>query len=264
MNYENLSTPEVQRLVKQGDSNAMFEMEWRLELTSDDPSDRCAWQDYWFEKAADAGHVDAKSRYADSLLDRIMNAEDRQKAMKYFQSLVDDFDAGKLSKEHEEEGAYAKLKLGIMLCEGYHTERDAVKGAKLIEAAETYLEGFKDYGYKVLSQVGELYMSGLAQPGGEPSFEDLQRAIKYLDMAIKRFNPAKNDPNNRGYLELTKKQLEISKGRLNTRDFNTTDYPSLEAERIKMMQISPEAMERLTADKAALIRLRKRLAQEGF
>jgi hypothetical protein len=62
--YENMNTPEVQRLAKQGDNDAMYEMAWRLELLpteEDNPIGRCAWQDYWFEKAADAGTLMPKA-----------------------------------------------------------------------------------------------------------------------------------------------------------------------------------------------------------
>jgi hypothetical protein len=135
--YEHMSISEVQRLAKQGDSDALFEMAWRMDVMPEiigNPVEECAWQDYWFEKAADAGNIDAKGRYARSLMDRIMNAEDRKKAEKYFKELVDDLDAGRLiSDDEKENGGVAKVRLGIMLCEGYYTQRDAVKGCKITE-----------------------------------------------------------------------------------------------------------------------------------
>jgi len=263
-----MSTEEVQRLAKQGDMEALYEMVWRLELLSpehvNNPVENCAWQDYWFEKAANAGHIEAKFRYAQSLISRIMNKDDRQKAMGYFQSLVDDFDAGKLSEEQKENGAFAKLWLGIMLCEGYHTRRDAVKGAEYIQDADTFFNGFKDFGFVILLKIGELYATGLAQPGEEPSIADLEKAIKYLDLAIKRFNPEKNKPER---LDIAKQLFEVQKKRIVTKmqigDENTV-FAGADERRRKMMEISDMARQRMEEDKAALARLRQRLAREGW
>jgi len=57
-NYENTDIAEVQRLAKQGDNDALYEMAWRMppEIQKD-PVESCAWQDYWFEKAANAGNI---------------------------------------------------------------------------------------------------------------------------------------------------------------------------------------------------------------
>ena len=269
--YENMNASEVQRLAKQGNKDALYEMAWRMPPdVQSDPVESCAWQDYWFEKAADAGSIDAKSRYARSLVDRIMNAEDRQKAMKYFESLLDDYNAGKLTGESEVDGILAQFWLGVMLCEGYHTQRDAVRGAKLIEAAHAKTKGFEEYGYKFHNTLGELYATGMAQPGEDPSVADLEKAIKYLEGAIKRFNPQKNDPNNRGYLQLTKDMYELQKKRIVnmmiTQGDKIVDISDAEknARRRQMMEISPQARQRVEADKAALARLRQKLAREGW
>ena len=132
-NYENATTSEVQHLAKQGDKDALYEMAWRMPPdVQSDPVDSCVWQDIFFEKAANAGHIDAKRRYGRSLIDRIMDAEYRRKAIKYFQELSDGYDSGKLSSQDEREnGAIGKLWLGIMLCEGYHTHRDPKKARSL-------------------------------------------------------------------------------------------------------------------------------------
>jgi len=266
VDYEKMSTSEVQKLARQGDKEALYEMVWRLELVSgggNDLVENCAWQDYWFEKAADAGHIDAKSRYARSLLDRIMNAEDRQKAMRYFESLVADFDAGKLSKDQELDGIIAKMWLGIMLCEGYHTPRDAKRGADLIQSAHLLTKGFEEFGFKSLSKIGEIYATGLAQECEDPTTYDLDKAIKYLTMAVERFKP-ENDPNHRGYKQINEDLIRVCKERKNSvvRDF--ADAEELRERRKKMMEISPAAAERVKADKAALARLRERLKREGW
>jgi len=275
VDYENMSTSEVQRLAKQGDKNALYEMIWRMELIPaeirNNPVERFAWSDYWFEKAADAGHIIAKARYARSLVDRIMNAEDRQKAIRYYQSLVDDFDTGKLSGDDREWGEVAKLWLGVMLCEGYHTQRDAIKGAKLIKEAEALTKGFEGFGYKVMKTLGEVFGQGCAQSGGDPSVDDLKQAIKYQETAISRFNPEKDDPNKRGYLELSKKYLEILKKRKDSKESlksftgnESTYYSDFDKWQEEMMSISPEGRDWLEANKVAKKHLRERLAREGW
>jgi len=269
IDYENISASEALRLAKQGDKEALNEMVWRLEFlpaeSRNNPVEQCAWQDYWFEKAANAGHTDAKFRYAQSLINRVMNAEDRQKAMKYFQSLSDDFNAGKLKSEDDREsGIVAKLRLGTMLCEGYHTQRDAIKGVKLIEEAENLTNGFAVFGFDSMYKLGELYATGLAQHGEEPSIADLEKAIKYLDIAIKRFNPEKSDQRK---LDLARQLFETQKKRIVTKKTigdDDTNFHGAGERRKKMMDLSDAARHRLEADKAALARLRQRLAREGW
>jgi len=271
-NWKDEPLEEVERLAKQNppDIDALYEMAWRLESPlytgGNDPVERCAWQDYWFEKAADAGHIDAKRRYGRSLIDRIMDPSCRKKAIKYFKELSDDFDSGKLSsKDDRENGAIGKLWLGVMLCEGYHTCRDAVKGAELIEAAGTFFNGFEGFGYGVMYKIGELYAQGLAKPGYNPSVSDLCKAIKYLKTAINRFKPEKDDPNNRGYLQLTKDYLDIQKERIKDHNENVI-IPKfiIDEERRKAMEVSPIAQQRANADIVALALLRQRLSREGY
>jgi len=294
--YEKMDILEVERRAKQGDKNALCEMAWRSGESKlmhsehrGNQVEECAWEDYWLEKAADEGHIDAKGSYARSLVNRIMDEDCRQKAFFYFQSLVDDFDADKLVGDDEGWGPIAKLWLGIMLCEGYHTHRNAIKGAKLIKEAEDLTEGFNNVGYKLLNKLGSLYEGGLAQPGERPSIADFAQAIKYFAAAISRFNPEKDDPNNRGFLDLTKQIFENTKARLmlnvetlisqidvcltiNIDSFKNSlhnENPDLSDEekkkrRDEMMKISDAARQRLEADKAAFKRLSERLAREGY
>ena len=273
MSYENMRISDVQRLAKQGDKEALYEMVWRHEelIPGADPIEQCAWQDYWYEKAANAGHIDAKFRYAQSLISRVMNAEDRQKAMIYFQNISDDYDAGKLITEDDKEcGIISKLRLGIMLCEGYYTKRDAVKGVELINAAENLTNGFSGYGFVTMSKLGELYATGLAQPGEEPSIADLEKAIKYLGIAI---DPSTKKPDNLDHrkLELVKQLFETQKKRVVTKreikvqtGKEDTFFAGADERRKKMMEISDAARQRMEADKAALKRLQERLAREGW
>ena len=283
--YEKMSASEVQRLAKQGDKDALLEMVWRIELMPagdrENPVERCAWQDFWFEKAADAGNVDAKGRYARALIERVMNADARQKAMGYFQSLSDDFDAGRLSAEQREEGVLAKLWLGIILCQGYHTPHDAVKGTSLIKFADTYFKGFEGFGFKTMYHIGELYASGLAQQGEEPTIADLEQAMVYLKIAIERFNPKKNNPDmfdiaqklyeNTKQWKKTKEDLHKGladirsavEGRPIAHPENTV-FSGADERRRKMMELSPKEQQWVEDVKDALARLRQRLTSEGW
>jgi len=265
-NYENTNTSEVKRLAKQGDKDALYEMAWRRELMpfpdTGNGVENCAWQDYWWEKAAEAGNIEAKGRLARSLINRIINADDRQKAHKYLESLVADYNAGKIDKD---EGEIANLYLGILLCEGYHTWRDALRGAELIQTAYKLSNGFEGYGFGLLGKIAEIYGQGLAQPDEEPSIADLEKAMKYSDMAIERFNPEKNNPNileeHRRYRSILPER--ISEKRLPNYQKIMPDEINERREQMKK-PTSERARERMEADKAAFARLSQRLAREGW
>ena len=271
VDYEHMEIFEVKQLVRQGNADAMYEMAFRhsecLPLVDrNNPVERCAWQDYWFEKAADAGHIEAKSRYARSLINRIFDAEYRKKAMKYFESLVNDFDSGKLSADQELDGIISKLWLGVMLCQGLGTRRDSVEGRKLIEDADRRTNSFAKFGFSVLTKLAEVYGQGCTQSGGNPTISDLGQAIKYQEAAINRFNHEKDDPNNRGYLDLARAYLEAVKGRKDNKEkieHSTYDQGFVEWQE-EMMKISSDAQKRLEADKTALERMRQRLTREGW
>ena len=215
-NYENMSLSEVQRLAKQGDGGALYEMAWRpeakpSEIPSSDPVYNFAWNDYWWGKAADAGNAEAKDRYARMLVnDRPYDSEWREKAMGYFESSVRDFDADKLKGDLEIIGIIAKLQLGMILCQGLGTRRDAAAGAKLLKEADSLTKGFDKFGYPSLSKLAETYGQGCLQENGEPSIDDLRQAIALQRKAIAAFalDPQKNDPNNRGYLGLAENYLQ--------------------------------------------------------
>jgi len=272
--YENKSTPEVVGLVKQGDSEAMYEMAWRIDMLppeEDNPVGRCAWQDYWFEKAANAGHVFARSRLARSLRDRALDAEYRQQAMDLFQRLAEDYDAGRLTDDdHKNHGVLAKLWLGVMLCEGFHTKRDPEKGVGLISSAKSLTNGFRNAGFETLFELGCLYSDGFVQPGEEPSIADVEQAIEYLETAIKRFDKEQGNPK---ALEIAESLLRIQEDRArakrtlkSTLGSESTHLPQEEVDerRKQILGLSFESRQRLEADKSALARLRQRLALEGL
>jgi len=270
--YERMSPSEVQLLAKRGDKKALYEMAWRMELmpgNRNNPSESCAWQDFWFEKAANAGYIEAKSRYARSLADRIPYAEYRQKAVHYFQSIVEDFDAGRFGAEDDRlDGIISKFYLGIMLCEGYHTRRDPIKGVELIKSAGVLTNGFEGFGFRLMFALGQMYATGLAQAGEDPTIDDLEQAIKYLDIAVRRFNDGRDDPRRR---DIAKQLIETQKDRIvHKREWKilhgaeNTVFTGADERRADALRLSPEVRQRLDADNAALARLRERLAREGW
>ena len=116
-------------------------------------------------------------------------------------------------------------------------------------------------------KLGEIYSSGLAQMGYNPSKDDLDKAIRYLKAAVdeKRFDPEIDDPNNRGYLQLTKDYLDIQKRRAEKHNENEPISQSeIDEKRRRYMEVSPAAQQRLNAEKAALTKLHHRLLQEGW
>lgn len=289
VNYENASISTVMQDAKRGVGDALYEMVWRYEeampseLPKNDPVYNSAWQDYWFEKAADKGHIEAKGRYARSLINRIFDADCHKKAKKYFEELVNDYDADKLKGELADEGIIAKLWLGIMLCQGLAIERDVARGSKLLKETDTLTNGFEEYGFDTLRNLAETYGQGFTQVGGEPSVDDLRQAIAYQRKAINRFKPEKNDPNNRGILGLAKQYLESmekwkeskesfkdSASALNiglgtdidTKSVGTNpDFAKLQE---KMREVTPAAKQRTEADKAAVAHIGRCMARERF
>jgi hypothetical protein len=190
--------------------------------------------------------------------------------MNLFQSIIQDFYAGRLSEDERQDGIIAKLQLGIMLCEGFGTIRDVKSGTKHIEEAETLANGFRGFGFKTMYKLGELYAMGLAQPEEEPSISDLEKAIKYFDIAIKwaQSNPDKVDTPK---LNLAKDRLEHSKKWKSTKEEKKnltgkedTHNPTAAERRNKIMTPSEAARNRMEADKAALKRLKEKLAKEGW
>jgi len=278
--YEDMSTSEVQRLARQRNKDALYEMAWRIPSGyGASPAEHCAWQDYWWEKAADAGHIEAKGRLARSLINRIFDVDDRNKAMGYFENLVRDLDSGKFAgnKDYEEDGIVAKLWLGIMLCQGFGIgeRRDPIRGAKLIREADNGTEGFDGFSFRVLNTLAEVYGQGCAQKGGEPTIDDLRQAIAYQRKAINRFDQKKDDPNNRGHLQLANDYLKLMIERKGSKESlkdstsffgidDSTVNPVFKEWQDRMMEVSPAAQQRINQDKAALSHLRQRLAREGW
>ena len=192
-NHEQISTSEVQRVEKQGDKNDWFKMAWRLdEVLPGEYSliERSAWSNYWFEKAANAGHVRAISQIAHMYYKMSYDGaavKYRQMAMKYYQELSDLLDDEKLDEDDRDLGMIAKMWLGILFCMGTGIPRDVKKGKKLIEEAERLTTNFEGYGFIPLKELGEMYGQGYAQPDEVPTSGDLKKAIEYLEASIQPF-----------------------------------------------------------------------------
>ena len=206
-------------------------------------------------------------------MERSFDVEWRQKAMRYYEGIIADFNIGKVIERY---AAKAKMYLGIMLCQGLGTRRDAKRGTQLIREADSFSKGFSKVGFKTLELLAEIFGQGYAQEGGEPSIDDLRQAIAYQKKAVDQFNPEKDDRNNRGYLELAKEYLKAIEERKAIQErlkddasyfgINSTTgvNPEFKEMQKMMMEVSPEARKRIDADKAALERLRQRFIQEGW
>lgn len=281
-NYKKKTLSEVEILARQDDGDALYEMAWRPEakptdIPRNDPVYNCAWQDYWWGKAADVGHADARDRYARSLVnDRPFDSEWRQKAMGYFEESVREYDAGKLKEDMEIIGIIAKLYLGMMLCQGLGTRRDVAAGNKLLQEADSLTKGFAEFGYKTLSSLTETYGQGCVQEDGEPTVDDLRQAIALQRKAIGCFNQQKNDPNNRGYLglandylknlgewkELKESQKDTwSKMGVGSPSSSTTVSDGFKKWQEGVMQVPPAVQQRIKADKDALAHIQLCMAR---
>lgn len=221
--YGGKSIEELLELVKQRDKHALYEMVWRREelLPGLDKLDQLAWQNFWYEQAADRGNVVAKSKLARIMYENSCEGaltHYRIMAIKYYQDISNAYDEGTLSVDERESGygAAAKLWLGILLCKGVKDIlRDEKKGIELIKKAEELSNNFQKFGFVPLYALGEMYAQGYAQPDEDPTSHDVNKAIKYLEVAIKRAEAQKTDPKE---IEITKEYLEHQYKYLKTKE----------------------------------------------
>ena len=291
-NYEKMSTSEVQILAKQGDKNALFEMAWRLdEVLPGDYNllERSAWNNYWSEKAAKVGHAGAKSQIAHMYYKMSYDGaavKYRQMAMKYYQELSDDFDAGKLDEEDRDCGETAKIWLGILLCMGNGLPRDEKKGMKLIHEAEILTNNLDGFVFIPLKELGTMYEQGYARPDEVPTSSDLKKAIAYLEKSIqppqiKHLIQEVGQNLGQALIEDVKEYLEEVREKLNNKlieEENTiissnvsllnslAEFRRLKAieRRMKKMELSHNNKKQLNDYEAAVMRLQERLAREGW
>ena len=210
--YEKMPFPELERQVRQANKHALFEMAWRLDEFMPgvtDPVVRNAWENIWWEKAATAGHVDAKGRIANNYHARSFGGaavEYRQKAFRYYEEISNDLDNGKLDEVYRGLGEKAKIWLGIFLCMGSGlTLLYVKKGIEYIEEAKTLTNDFKDYGFRYLHALGVMYAEGYAQLDEIPSKSDLEKAVEYLSASL---DPSKTKKIDQSDIEYEKKYLE--------------------------------------------------------
>ena len=189
--YENMSISEVQRLAKQGDKDALFEMAYRW--TDDEEAPPQVWKAYWMGKAADKGNIDAIRIYAGMLTEMPFPVKNCKKALELYDKFAEECrKAGNYNGE-----AFAKIESGIILCEGLGlgNHRDHKKGVQLIgEAIKKKNELGKKIMFSQLLRLGELYAMGYAQEDEAPSKSDLEVAIEYLESAISQFDNNNDDP----------------------------------------------------------------------
>jgi hypothetical protein len=180
--------------------------------------------------------------------------------MDFFESIVNDYKAGKLAEDDRSVGVVAKTELGIMLCEGLGTQRDYKRGVELIKSAETDMQSFGGFKFPHLLLIGELYALGFAQEDEAPSKDDLVKAIAYLERAIADFKPDRDDPRK---LEQAKQLLDVQKKHLPVWRQDTQEYN---------MKVAKERREELSLPRGevgqildnSMCRLRERLAREGW
>jgi tetratricopeptide (TPR) repeat protein len=275
LDYRSMNSEELLRYVKQGDAWAMFYMQWQFELIKpageNSPiEDIVAWKDFWLEKGASTGHIPCKGQYASDLIDegRPIFAENRQKAMDLFESIVRDYDAGRLQGNFIRAGVVAKIELGIMLCEGYGTKRDVVGGLKMMEEGASLARNDGGPGFAHCYRIGEVYATGLAQLGEEPSIADLEKAIQYFKDAISRYNPQLDAPY---LLDAAKQMLETQSKRIDAKitlleslGYENTVDTGAEARRNAWMALTGERLQLHEAIEAAKIRLKQRMLSEGW
>lgn len=273
MKYNNISTADVQQLVLQDDSDAMYEMAWRMTPdVESSPIESCAWQDYWFEKATNAGNIEAKARYARSLRERPPDAEYRKKAFDYFESINADFDAGKFkgNEDLELDGKLSKLWLGVMLCEGIYTPHNPVRGVRLIDSVWKLTNEFEGFGFNILFELGRLYANGFVRTGEEPLIRDLERAIELLDLADKNFDPrytsqqVKNEA--KELLSICKERVSVKRKlkKATGKESSKLSKADKLTRRKQILHLSHGVQQRMNADKDALKLLSTKFAKDDY
>ena len=234
-NYETMSISEVKWFAKQGKKDALYEMAYRYPDNEKSPGR--VWAAFWFEKAAEKGHVYAKRLLAGFFQDMPPSryfSQNRKRAMSLFESIAKDYDAGKLEGDDQFVGMVSKVELGIMLCEGIGTERDHKRGLDLINRGENDMNASGGLSFNHLLKLGELYGAGYAKADEEPWSDDYKKAIRYLEKALtpeksKEINQEKIDYVNqlidsyrKGLLHKEKMEKDIEDSRKST----TTNVPS--------------------------------------
>ena len=270
--YERMSTTEVQQLAKQGDKDALYEMKWRTELVqpaveNSPQPDLVAWQDYWTERAANAGSYFARFKYADFLLnnpcsDDSVRIANRKKAFDLFENVVKNRD--KLQSDEKCFGMAAEIELGMLLCEGIckldGSDRNPEQGVKHINAGVMDMNNSGGLNFGYLHRLGELYACGYTQKGEEASMTDLNTSIAYFEAAISKF-PSDGNPI---ILEGVQEMLDIQKRRRNTMSSENTIFPGARERREEMWTQSDEVKRGVLVMEEAMRRLRERLAREGW
>ena len=261
---ENTPDSKVLELARLGDKDALYEMRYRCYLDNEEAPD-VVWAAYWDEKAAEKGHIYAKRRCAGYYKDIPPSAnfkENRQKAMDFFESIVKDYNDGKLDEDDRSVGVVAKTELGIMLCEGLGTpleQRDCKRGVELIKSAEMDMQSFGGFKFPHLLLIGELYALGFAQEDEAPSKDDLVKAIAYLERAIADFKPDRDDPRK---LEHAKQLLDVQRKHLPVWRQDTQEYNLKVAKERRAKLSQPREVGQQLDD--YMRRLRERLAREGW
>jgi TPR repeat protein len=269
-NYEQMSNSDVQRLAKQGDADALFEMSYRFDGP---PSvDAFAWKNYWLKKAAEKGHLYACCDYATNLMTQpAISLEEartnRELAFKYYQIVSEAYDraGSNPSEDLQNVGPAAQVGLGILYCEGISkldgSDRQPAKGERLI-AKHVSPSALKSFNKPL--QIGAVYEGGYTQDGEIPTDQDLVTAVQYFEAAISNYAEGRDNPNQ---YEVAKDLLRGTKTRQERRRNEGPEgpvHPDIVGRRTSLWTPKGKVVEQAQELAAANQRIRERLRREGW
>jgi TPR repeat protein len=270
-NYEQMSNSEVQRLAKQGDAEALFEMTYRFD---GDPRsvDAYAWRLYWQEKAAKKGHLPACCDYAMNMMGQPAGSleetqANREIAFKYFKIVSDEYDrTGKsIGTDSEGIGPAAQVGLGTLYCEGISkldgSDRNPSKGEALIRKN---VSPGSLHSFERPLDVGEVYASGYTQDGEVPTDQDLETAVQYLETALRYFDASKNRPQRKEDAEDLLRAVKNRQARRKNEGPENPVHPDRVGRRTSLWTPKGKVVEQAQELAAANQRMRERLRREGW
>jgi TPR repeat protein len=269
-NYEQMSNSDVQRLAKQGDADALFEMSYRFEGP---PSvDAFAWKNYWLKKAAEKGHLYACCDYATNLMTQpAISLEEartnRELALKYYMIVSEAYDraGSNPSEDLQNVGPAAQVGLGTLYCEGIAkldgSDRQPAKGERLITK---HVSPTKIRSFERLLAVGSLYANGDMQDGEVPTDQDLATATEYLETALRNFAEGRDRPTGKEDAEDMLRAVKNRQTRRRNEGPENPVHPDIVGRRTSLWTPKGKVLEQAQELAAANQRVREKLRREGW
>jgi len=137
----------------------------------------------WFKKAAEQGEKRSMFRYALLNETRAFPGANINDAITYYTKLAQETSVSRIDENNTD----AMLYLGILYCEGDYMPPDPVKGKEFLEKALRYWEiarGKIEIQPYDCYRVGILYCTGQTNHNKTPGVSDLEKGIKFLNIAI--------------------------------------------------------------------------------